>query len=351
MLDRSMDHKDYSEEIESNDENLSLISDFEKPFIPLYKIKVPVIKETCDQDECITNQSYNSIKSFLENNYTTNRTNDSLIVNQSDDYIEFVENAESDDTSYTYQINRYTTINDVKEVIEGKKVASFNGNAASQVPVLNYHFFYDATNESCNEMICLDVKNFEAQLKYLKENNFKTLTIEEFRAWMYGEIEVPQKSVLLTIDDGAMGTSFINGNKLIPLLEKYQTHATLFLITGWWDKANYQSDYLDLQSHGNLIHEYATCNGSRKAKLLCLTSDQLRKDFASSMATLESNTSFCFPYYISNNTSINVLKELDFKLAFVGGNRKAKRSDNKYQIPRYIIYKSTSLNSFKNMVN
>lgn len=105
------------------------------------------------------------------------------------------------------------------------------------IAVLNYHFFY-SDGENCGERICLNTRKFEDQLKYLVDNGYKTLTINEFRAWIYGELEVPQKSVLLTIDDGAMGTGFHNGNKLIPLLEKYGVHATLFLITGWWDINN-----------------------------------------------------------------------------------------------------------------
>ena len=40
-----------------------------------------------------------------------------------------------------------------------------------------------------------------------------------------------KKSVLITIDDGALGTGIQNGNKLIPILEEYKMHATLFLIT------------------------------------------------------------------------------------------------------------------------
>ena len=118
-----------------------------------------------------------------------------------------------------------------RSVIYRKKVET---SKEQKIAVLNYHFFYDPTKgEKCDQSICLDVKKFREQLDYLKANNFKTLTMEEFRAWMYGEIELPEKSVLITIDDGAMGTGKDNGNKLIPLLEEYKMHATLFLISSW----------------------------------------------------------------------------------------------------------------------
>ncbi len=53
--------------------------------------------------------------------------------------------------------------------------------------------------------------------------------MQEFRDWMYGKKSIFQKrSVLITIDDGAMGTGAHNGNKLIQFLEEYEMHATLF---------------------------------------------------------------------------------------------------------------------------
>lgn len=226
-------------------------------------------------------------------------------------------------------------------------------DTSQKVAVLNYHFFYDPSiGETCNEGNCEDVKDFEAHLKYLKDNNFKTLTIEEFKKWMYGEIEIPEKSVLITIDDGAMGTGTHNGNKLIPLLEKYESHATLFLITGWWGIENYQSDYLDVQSHTHDMHQGSKCTTQpRGAQMLCSTHDQVINDLKQSISILGSSTAFCFPMYVSNEETINDLKEVGFKIAFVGGGTKASRSSDKYRIPRFQITKTTSLETFKNYVN
>lgn len=45
----------------------------------------------------------------------------------------------------------------------------------------------------CNEDICLNIKIFEEQLKYLNDNNYKILTMDEFVKWKYGELELPKK--------------------------------------------------------------------------------------------------------------------------------------------------------------
>ena len=217
---------------------------------------------------------------------------------------------------------------------------------ATSIAVLNYHFFY-APGENCSGGNCMLVSQFREQLNYLKENQYKTLTIEEYRAWMYGEIELPARSVLLTIDDGAKGTGRHNGNKLIPLLEEYDMHATLFLISGWWSKSYYESSHLDIESHTYDMHTEGLCNNqTRGAKMLCSTKEQVLEDLKKSIQMTGSNTAFCFPFYAYNEIAIQSIKESGFQLAFIGGSRKSKRSDDKYKIPRYPIYSTTTLNQF-----
>lgn len=223
-----------------------------------------------------------------------------------------------------------------------------NNEVATSIPVLNYHFFYNEEyGNYCNQTICLSKGKLEEQLKYLRDNDFTTLTMQEFIDWHEGKIELPEKSVLLTIDDGGMGTSLSDGNILIPLLEKYQVHATLFLITAWWDKEDYKSDYLEIESHGYDIHRQGDCGDKR---LACLSEEELKSDLSTSIYLLESNKAFCYPFYRYTSESIEVLKQLEFKTAFVGGFRNATRGDDSYLIPRYPIYDSITLDEFKNMV-
>ena len=247
-----------------------------------------------------------------------------------------------------YVIKTSTTMDNFKKMVAGKNVVEYVYVNEQKIPVLNYHFFYDSTlGESCNESICLDVKNFREQLTYLKDNGYKTLTMDEFTKWMYRQIELPKKSVLITIDDGAMGTGKHNGNKLIPILEEFNMNATLFLISGWWDVNNYRSSRLDIQSHTYDMHKYGSC-GSGQA--VCNSKASVLADLKKSLTIVDNNNSFCFPFYSYSDLAVEAVKEAGFKLAFIGGNRKAGRSDNKYLIPRYPIYKNTSLERFKNIV-
>ena len=250
-----------------------------------------------------------------------------------------------------YIIKKYTTLDNFKKMSNGEDVVEIvKSNVGEQkIAVLNYHFFYDTSlGEICNESICLDVSNFRQQLDYLKNNGYKTLKMSEFKQWMYGEIELPEKSVLITVDDGALGTGKHNGNKLIPILEEYNMNATLFLISGWWDIENYRSKNLDIQSHTNDMHQYGTCG---KGQLVCATKEQALEDLRKSLQIIGNNDSFCYPFYSYSNVAIEAVKEAGFKIAFAGGSVKAKRSSNKFAIPRYPIYKNTTLDQFIKMVS
>ena len=289
-----------------------------------------------------------------DNNKTTNVNDDvedlsSYLINEnnSDEIIDKLLNGED----YVYKIKIVETVinNDSNNYNDS---SNDNGNATS-IAVLNYHFFYDSTKgETCNESICLEASKFEEQLKYLTDNGYKTLTIDEFKSWMYGEIELPKKSVLLTIDDGAKGTGLHNGNILIPLLEKYQVNATLFLISGWWSPDNYRSEYLDIQSHTYDMHREGICDTeSRGSQLLCSTYEEIMEDLTNSLNGVDSNTSFCFPFYVYNDKALQAIKDKGFQIAFVGGGYKATRSSNKYLIPRYPIHSDITLNQFISYIN
>ena len=100
-----------------------------------------------------------------------------------------------DDVPSRYKINRKLSDEELLRIIDGKNVyfdneRKYNNQA---IAVLNYHFFYDLKTEVCNELICEPVDKFREQLDYLKDNEFKVLTLTEFKDWMYGDIKLPKK--------------------------------------------------------------------------------------------------------------------------------------------------------------
>lgn len=74
----------------------------------------------------------------------------------------------------------------------------------------------------------VEPRSFEEKLKFLARNNYRTLTGEEFSAAIAGERDIPERSVLLTFDDGTATLWAV----AYPLLRKYGFSAVSFIIPG-----------------------------------------------------------------------------------------------------------------------
>ncbi len=221
---------------------------------------------------------------------------------------------------------------------------------AAEVAVLNYHFFYDEEQgETCDQMICHEKKFFVENLDYLKENQFFTTDMESFSLYLDGTIQLPEHTVLITIDDGAESVKTI----AIPLLNEYKMHATVFLISAWYGPEEYTTDYVECHSHTHEMHEAGVCPGTpgKGGGITCLDPEVIKKDLQASRERLHGSTVIAYPFYDYNDYAIEQLKNNGFTMAFEGGFKKAKPGIDKFKIPRYSVSTDFTMDTFKNVVN
>ena len=217
------------------------------------------------------------------------------------------------------------------------------------IRVITYHHFYDPKSESCNQSICLSTTKLEEQFKYLRDNNYFTLTLPELELYMDGKIRIPEKSTVLTMDDGT-----IVNQKAIKLLDQYKINATMFIITSWIPADSYVSDYLDLESHTHNMHNQYQCPGYglQGGGILCLSEDKIKADLKASQDALGGSKYFAYPFFDWNERAIRILKEMGFHMAFVGaaGNDGVSTPlvTNKFQMRRKTMFSDVSLNEFIN---
>jgi peptidoglycan/xylan/chitin deacetylase (PgdA/CDA1 family) len=91
------------------------------------------------------------------------------------------------------------------------------------VPVLMYH--HVSPNKG---LVTVSPAVFEANMQWLAENGWTTLTTAQFAGFLAGA-KVPNKSVLITFDDGYLD----NWVYAHPVLQRYGQTATLFTVSGW----------------------------------------------------------------------------------------------------------------------
>ncbi len=245
---------------------------------------------------------------------------------------------------YVKFINRllYIPKDDVIEIKENENTTEKN---IEGIAVLNYHFIFKPEEATkCNEILCVSEKQFSEHLQFIKDNNYFTPTMKELEMYMDGKLQLP-KSVVITADDGGYATNFRD------LLDKYQLNGTLFLITSWFNPTDFASEYLEVHSHGDNLHNTGVCPGGQGGAIKCLPHDELMNDLQTTRNKLNGSTVFCYPFYEYNDYSIQTLKEAGFTMAFAGeydgGDIVARPGGNKFEIPRWVMVNYTTMNDFK----
>lgn len=86
--------------------------------------------------------------------------------------------------------------------------------------VLLYHRFGDVRYPSTS----VSMEDFERQMRFLKENNYRVISLSELNALVSSRNKIPPKTVVITIDDGYKTTM-----KAFEVLKKYGFPFTVFL--------------------------------------------------------------------------------------------------------------------------
>lgn len=254
-----------------------------------------------------------------------------------------------DDNRYGIEFNNrllYVKKDEIKETKENNNTELKNANG---VPVLNYHFAYEDDDKTCNQVICHSASQLKEHFSYIKDNNFFTPTMKELEMYIDKKLQLPQKSVVITFDDGW------RADVARKYVDEYKINATLFLITSWYDKEQFESEYFEIHSHGDNIHNGGLCSGGQGGEIKCMDHDKLLIDLKTSREKLDGSTVFCYPFYEYNDYSIKVLKEAGFTMAFAGeyagGKIKVTPGIDKFRLPRWVIVNYTTKKQFISYVN
>jgi peptidoglycan/xylan/chitin deacetylase (PgdA/CDA1 family) len=98
-----------------------------------------------------------------------------------------------------------------------------------KVPILMYHFISEPPEDADKYRVDLSVApdDFRQQMAYLAENGYNTITFEDLSRAIADKQDLPEKPVIITIDDGYRD----NYENAFPILQEYNITATIFLVT------------------------------------------------------------------------------------------------------------------------
>lgn len=235
-----------------------------------------------------------------------------------------------------------TNISEENTLNEEIDMTKYEGAKTSKLPILMYHFFYDEqTGETGSDNNWMEISSFDEQMKYLSENDYYYPTWNEVSLFVKGEKELPEKSVVITIDDG--DPSFFR--LALPILEKYNVKATCFVITAWYRDSIKEnpSSILRYESHSDDMHKPGS---DGKGAFLTISEEGAKADLQTSIEMCGSGDVFCYPFGHYNDRCKRILQELGFKAAVTIEGGKASLGSDPYQLPRVRMNKGDSLDAF-----
>lgn len=240
-----------------------------------------------------------------------------------------VRSADKTKTSKTVQSKKTSTEPHLK-----KEVFTPPYKAASQgVPVLMYH----SVGIDKNNPVVIAPEKLEEQFKYLKDNGYSTITLEDLYNYLENDANIPEKSVVLTFDDGYEN----NYTTMFPLLKKYGFRATIFMISSYVDK---NTDFLtsaqlkEMDAYGVDIESHTVNHDHLKT----LTKDKQLETLTQSKAFLEKLlnkkiTYIAYPYGEYNQDTLACAETAGYKLALTTDGRWAMKKNGILSLDRVYI--------------
>lgn len=228
-----------------------------------------------------------------------------------------------------------------EDEVRFNKATLTRGNIA--VPVLCYH---DVNPKQSNDLL-LDPQKFKAEMQYLKDANYIPITMSEFYGFLRENKQIPEKSVLITFDDGYKG----NYTYAYPILKEFNFKATIFMISDFVDNDLYLSkdELKELSNNGIEIGSH-TAKHDNLSELNKASQITTMKNSKKSLETILGKPVDCiaYPFGKSNSYTREAAKECAYKLGFNLNGKMADKSDNTYNIDRLYISNSYSLQQFIN---
>ena len=232
--------------------------------------------------------------------------------------------------------------------VETSSIPAFDKKAVmlpsgKSVPVLMYHSIsYQKDNP-----VRLPIEKFEEQLKYLKDNGYYTITLTDLYNYFMTNTPIPEKSVVLTFDDGYED----NYTTMLPALRKYNFKATIFVITGVIDKsANYltSKQLVEMEKYGVDIESHTVSHENLKDIPKDKQLETLKKSKKDLEKILNKQVNyFAYPFGGYSKTSIEAVREAGYKMAITTDGRWSSKSDGILSLHRVYISSFHDMNEFK----
>jgi peptidoglycan/xylan/chitin deacetylase (PgdA/CDA1 family) len=220
-------------------------------------------------------------------------------------------------------------------------------NPHAAVMVLCYHRFEDRPKDS----LAINPAEFARQMQAVKDAGFSVIPMGDFLAWRRGEKAIPDKSCVVSIDDG-----YRSGYDVAwPILKKHNYPFTMFIYTNyvkgqpnaggqsmsWEELAEMRDAGVDIESH-TISHTNLREKTGKWQRLQPNYEAWLKHEMADSKKMLEQNLGIsvkvlAYPYGNHNEEIRRIAMESGYEAAFTVYGQRISHTSAPDQLGRYAI--------------
>jgi uncharacterized repeat protein (TIGR02543 family) len=226
-----------------------------------------------------------------------------------------------------------------------EKTSTDVDESVAGLPVLMYHWFYDTEKGDPQPKSLLNnwmkASEFDNEMSGLKDAGYYFPSWDEVYAYVRGEIDLPDKSIVITADDGK--ESFYK--YAIPVFEKYGVRGTGFIIAHKVDEKKvrkYVSNNVSLQSHTWDMHG----GYGGKSFLQMWPLDEAVADLEKASDVLGSSDALAYPFGYCDEAAMSACEAAGIKMAFLTTGGKVYPGMEPLRLPRVRISSSQSADAF-----
>lgn len=226
------------------------------------------------------------------------------------------------------------------------------------VPILMYHMVSDDIVGTRLPKLRVSPKKFRAQMAYLKDRGYHSITIKEWLDSRHGKGVCPSKPIIITFDDGYRNFY----TSAWPILESHDFKAVVFLVTKYiggvnsWDqeKGEPEEPLLNAEEIKDLALsgvEFGSHSHTHQ-DLTQLPLSAVESDVRASRSVLGGALGneiivFSYPYGKENEKIRWAVREAGFQAACVIHHGDNDEAVDPFQLKRIIIKRNDNLLDFK----
>ena len=190
------------------------------------------------------------------------------------------------------------------------------GEKDIKIPILIYHNFRtpipykeDIYNLFSNQA------NFDENVKTLLDAGYTFITLEDLYKYNNNEIGLPEKVIIITMDDGQIGCY----TEAFPVLKKYNIPATIFIVNTLvgtedyfsWEQAKemYDTGLVKIHCHGYNHSEYSSVGKEKLVSDYTKSHQEIEEHMGEKIQKI-----MAYPAGKSSQDTIKWLKEIGFEI-------------------------------------